>query len=120
MLYVFCFTSKRRHTRCALVTGVQTCALPILRSGWLPVCNGQQKTLAWLSEGCLCHRSGPSISALLIGGASAKVNPESVLSGTMVLGLAGPMRKVHMSGSIGAVLRSTGLDRKSTRLNSRH
>src|SRR3546814_4567911 len=32
--YVFCillffFSSRRRHTRCALVTGVQTCALPI-------------------------------------------------------------------------------------------
>src|SRR3546814_5447529 len=29
MLVVFCFSSRRRHTRCALVTGVQTCALPI-------------------------------------------------------------------------------------------
>src|SRR3546814_2774857 len=27
---IFCFSSRRRHTRCALVTGVQTCALPIL------------------------------------------------------------------------------------------
>src|SRR3546814_20155734 len=35
--YLFCvvavrfffFSSRRRHTRCALVTGVQTCALPI-------------------------------------------------------------------------------------------
>src|SRR3546814_11416480 len=27
---VFFFSSRRRHTRCALVTGVQTCALPIL------------------------------------------------------------------------------------------
>src|SRR3546814_1134519 len=27
---MFLFTSRRRHTRCALVTGVQTCALPIL------------------------------------------------------------------------------------------
>src|SRR3546814_4632112 len=27
-LYFF-FASRRRHTRCALVTGVQTCALPI-------------------------------------------------------------------------------------------
>src|SRR3546814_1069041 len=26
---VFFFASRRRHTRCALVTGVQTCALPI-------------------------------------------------------------------------------------------
>src|SRR3546814_7447739 len=28
-LFVFFFSSRRRHTRCALVTGVQTCALPI-------------------------------------------------------------------------------------------
>src|SRR3546814_19372371 len=27
---VFFFSSRRRHTRCALVTGVQTCAPPIL------------------------------------------------------------------------------------------
>src|SRR3546814_3095310 len=30
MLFIFFFSSRRRHTRCALVTGVQTCALPIL------------------------------------------------------------------------------------------
>src|SRR3546814_10081200 len=32
----FFFSSRRRHTRCALVTGVQTCALPIYtdRSGY--------------------------------------------------------------------------------------
>src|SRR3546814_8141164 len=33
MIILFCiwffFSSRRRHTRCALVTGVQTCALPI-------------------------------------------------------------------------------------------
>src|SRR3546814_583772 len=30
-LFILCFffSSRRRHTRCALVTGVQTCALPI-------------------------------------------------------------------------------------------
>src|SRR3546814_18818195 len=31
MLFYFFFSSRRRHTRCALVTGVQTCALPISR-----------------------------------------------------------------------------------------
>src|SRR3546814_11722332 len=31
-LLVFFFSSRRRHTRCALVTGVQTCALPICRT----------------------------------------------------------------------------------------
>src|SRR3546814_5075367 len=32
------FSSRRRHTMCALVTGVQTCALPI--SGILFICGG--------------------------------------------------------------------------------
>src|SRR3546814_969983 len=41
--FVF-FSSRRRHTRCALVTGVQTCALPILRAKY---------TL--FSEGCRGH-----------------------------------------------------------------
>src|SRR3546814_17304611 len=31
-LCFFFFSSRRRHTRCALVTGVQTCALPICKS----------------------------------------------------------------------------------------
>src|SRR3546814_4739799 len=29
VVLIFFFSSRRRHTRCALVTGVQTCALPI-------------------------------------------------------------------------------------------
>src|SRR3546814_388709 len=29
LICIFFFSSRRRHTRCALVTGVQTCALPI-------------------------------------------------------------------------------------------
>src|SRR3546814_5634220 len=29
MYVYFLFSSRRRHTRCALLTGVQTCALPI-------------------------------------------------------------------------------------------
>src|SRR3546814_7378661 len=32
-MYLFFFSSRRRHTRCALVTGVQTCALPICGIG---------------------------------------------------------------------------------------
>src|SRR3546814_4085845 len=31
--FLFFFSSRRRHTRCALVTGVQTCALPISVDG---------------------------------------------------------------------------------------
>src|SRR3546814_20476319 len=32
-VFLFFFSSRRRHTRCALVTGVQTCALPICADG---------------------------------------------------------------------------------------
>src|SRR3546814_4982824 len=33
VVFCFFFSSRRRHTRCALVTGVQTCALPIFAAG---------------------------------------------------------------------------------------
>src|SRR3546814_8770356 len=35
ILFFFFFSSRRWHTRCALLTGVQTCALPIYRFGLL-------------------------------------------------------------------------------------
>src|SRR3546814_8313853 len=38
------FSSRRRHTRCALVTGVQTCALPI--SPFAPVVPGKRASIA--------------------------------------------------------------------------
>src|SRR3546814_12002576 len=42
MSYFFFFSSRRRHTRCALVTGVQTCALPIYAG------HGDPSNVAWL------------------------------------------------------------------------
>src|SRR3546814_2008737 len=36
LFFVFFFSSRRRHTRCALVTGVQTCALPIYADDQVP------------------------------------------------------------------------------------
>src|SRR3546814_10854335 len=40
---LFFFSSRRRHTRCALVTGVQTCALPISASGEQRVCRRNKR-----------------------------------------------------------------------------
>src|SRR3546814_654625 len=49
LLYFF-FSSRSRHTRCALVTGVQTCCLPI----WdLDGCAG--RGIAALASGALFH-----------------------------------------------------------------
>src|SRR3546814_6427584 len=35
--FLFMFSSRRRHTRCALLTGVQTCALPIFPNAIIAV-----------------------------------------------------------------------------------
>src|SRR3546814_15385415 len=46
---MFFFSSRRRHTRCALVTGVQTCALPIspdIYRGWT-IHQGRWPEPAW-------------------------------------------------------------------------
>src|SRR3546814_8185140 len=53
-IYVFCFfvSSRRRHTRCALVTGVQTCALPI--SG---VADGEAVACDPFKIGCAGNRT---------------------------------------------------------------
>src|SRR3546814_3597204 len=58
---LFFFSSRRRHTRCALVTGVQTCALPISSSpmtmattptgtGAIAVVAGQDYTVSWWAQ----------------------------------------------------------------------
>src|SRR3546814_1150559 len=42
----FFVSSRRRHTRCALVTGVQTCALPIFGETGALLSGGQRQRLA--------------------------------------------------------------------------
>src|SRR3546814_5542252 len=62
MFFVFCllffFSSRRRHTRCALVTGVQTCALPISSDNVCPSRDTFLHRLVWLprsgQQGLLC------------------------------------------------------------------
>src|SRR3546814_8902923 len=48
---VFFFSSRRRHTRCALVTGVQTCALPIYS---LDAVSDRDYALEFLSTAAIC------------------------------------------------------------------
>src|SRR3546814_5794549 len=54
LLGFFFFSSRRRHTRCALVTGVQTCALPIFYDVQNPA---EPKQIGkWMTEGKGVHR----------------------------------------------------------------
>src|SRR3546814_8716118 len=54
---IFFFSSRRRHTRCALVTGVQTCALPISKE---PAMADYIITIKDDDLGVIVNLSGPS------------------------------------------------------------
>src|SRR3546814_8066429 len=64
-LLLFFFSSRRRHTRCALVTGVQTCALPIYLPLILP---GRPHSLRLLVEHTLTERCIPLNLKLQVDG----------------------------------------------------
>src|SRR3546814_9524581 len=113
----FFFSSRRRHTRCALVTGVQTCALPICTAG-STVCSktSRSRALPFFDTASTVHAIGPAFSGAVID---------------QLIGTAAPAGMVTVSGgavatagdSVGVAVTSIGLsvplrDRKSTRLNS--
>src|SRR3546814_4431733 len=69
-MFHFFFSSRRRHTRCALVTGVQTCALPILLPtmrlficGGAPVAPELVRRAAQAIPGCAISRAFGSSEA---------------------------------------------------------
>src|SRR3546814_5803011 len=104
---VFFFSSRRRHTRCALVTGVQTCALPILNPRiWGP------------AQFCL-DQAQPLLQAFI--GEALHDKPLRFTHQQQR-----PQRRMYfwLDGLLGTI--STGesptwhSDRKSTRLNSSH
>src|SRR3546814_15843771 len=49
---LFFFSSRRRHTICALVTGVQTCALPLSGTGRQPASHSDAATRERAKHAC--------------------------------------------------------------------
>src|SRR3546814_9596180 len=114
MLYivVFCFASRRRHTRCALVTGVQTCALPISGGRIVRMERQVRWRPAWFAD---VEKNGEIIELHLRGDRAGDVAifPElkreaDIMQVLFEHGI--PVPKIH--GYL--------VDRKSTRLNSSH
>src|SRR3546814_3666525 len=100
----FFFSSRRRHTRCALVTGVQTCALPISSLGDpLP---GEM----WLIPAGLVYRAAAKGGAVRYSEVEIPVPRLPIAPGTRALA-------AHHDLALAALVRA---DRKSTRLNSSH
>src|SRR3546814_4394965 len=79
---VFFVSSRRRHTRCALVTGVQTCALPIYISG--TSLSAQARYAAGTREILECYFEGRPIRdeyLIVDGGKLAGTGARSYASG---------------------------------------
>src|SRR3546814_10858513 len=108
----FFFSSRRRHTRCALVTGVQTCALPISFAIDKPR----------VIDAGICGYDLFDLDAM------APVVPEIIGVGEAGNAALDELADAHMGGVAGAdheiiVVEADaigGIDRKSTRLNSSH
>src|SRR3546814_9423512 len=69
-IYIFClrfcfffFSSRRRHTRCALVTGVQTCALPI----WIESATRPRRSGYARARAAVCARRFACVSITPFG-----------------------------------------------------
>src|SRR3546814_4202461 len=132
--YIFCFffSSRRRHTRCALVTGVQTCALPISTNA-----DAADDPAIWAAPpGQSVNLSGMRVRGFITGtdkkaglyvfgldGRKLQFLPDGLLNNV-------DLRIATVGGREQAILGASDrgrmgialyiLDRKSTRLNSSH
>src|SRR3546814_5839252 len=83
-LFIFFFSSRRRHTRCALVTGVQTCALPISD----PVALG--KVFETLGFKAIARHRNKNVTLYRQGGINFLINAEPDSFGQRFARLHGP------------------------------
>src|SRR3546814_2848367 len=120
MIYVFFFSSRRRHTSCALVTGVQTCALPIFTvlNPELVICN-MNKDVTLEVELTVSKGRG-------YVPAEENKQPDAVLGVIPIDSIFTPIKNVKYTLENYRVEQKTDYeklifeDRKSTRLNSSH
>src|SRR3546814_9656924 len=110
----FFFSSRRRHTRCALVTGVQTCALPILELG----STAKVRTLiTYLDIIARLYEEQRRLGPAALARTAETGDPLSRWVAAHLIEHGDP----GMAGMMQAAMeRKYSADRKSTRLNSSH
>src|SRR3546814_3159173 len=129
MFYVFFFSSRRRHTRCALVTGVQTCALPIYAEGCASAGAPVRRTENDASKRARILTFNQAPLALDVTGGGCEIDVPSRIQIEPVAGrqvdalgaLIGGIVRARIDGGIDGrrIIRPAGdVDRKGTRLTS--
>src|SRR3546814_3485706 len=116
---LFYFSSRRRHTRCALVTGVQTCALPISSSfSWCQRLDRKRvdALTRQVAERPVHH---PLARDAILPREARPLDRQAEMrfAAAVVAGMDVMLRAVVAEGEIR--IGKSG-DRKSTRLNSSH
>src|SRR3546814_6881475 len=136
---MFFFSSRRRHTRCALVTGVQTCALPICSAAIVAAI-----VIALVLHGAMYGPQAAFIAELFptrirYSGVSIAYQLTSIVAGSLAPIIALALYREYESALpvaiyVGAACAISGItallaretkgvelsDRKSTRLKSSH
>src|SRR3546814_4765869 len=110
LVVMFFFSGRRLHTRCALVTGVQTCALPISR---LVDQSGEHRRVTCLVADLVKGVEGPLICQGAFGGCSEQRRAEQILR----VDTEAEDADDFVAPEFRLLLIA---DRKSTRLNSSH
>src|SRR3546814_11686299 len=94
-MIIFFFSTRRRYTSCALVTGVQTCALPIWDTSRKPAGSGNRSSPGLLDRvplGCPDLRNGPARSPHVMRGGGVECHwrlfPFLIDPGGILVGLA--------------------------------
>src|SRR3546814_1022679 len=91
LLFIFFFSSRRRHTRCALVTGVQTCALPIWRTPAVAEARSIELPELHQDDGKRHHRATQQ---------DHHHRPAGVDEGKELLGHAAAVQRRHAAGRV--------------------
>src|SRR3546814_19471889 len=107
------FSSRRRHTRCALVTGVQTCALPISRFALESELNFHGRARRSMHE-----KHGYFLEDLSVGMTAVSAKTVTDADITMFAGISGDTNPVHLAQTFADIGGSSCRDRECRYVSS--
>src|SRR3546814_4910519 len=119
VICLFIFSSRIRHTRCAVVTGGQTCALPIFRPPFDDeYCDMPFEPVCADDDEMLMTRPQPALSMSGIAACVSRNGPIRLIRYMRSIASCVTSRNAPNAVMPALLTRISTGDRKSTRLNS--